>query len=295
MAEPRVHIISRSPSPELDSGEQMRLASDAIWQAGAYRCVRLMISSLSRLMRGHISSIPTSNNAAPQLVAHGPLVQTTFPSFPIPPTPLLGPIDLPPTPPPVLGGLGELGPAFPLPMGTIPTIPTLGADDAPLAPRAELALPVVWRLEQRWDVRASGLPIDLPEDEPIQALCGVPEVVLRFTPHPLFPPFVHTLTVEPNVEDKLVVTVGDLARAIRQALKLEAAIGLGRVSDEQRSALAEAQRYRRVERPPVDRRVDMWGPGEMYLRHLVSLSSASAGQGRRREFAVQFQLIASRY
>lgn len=217
-------------------------------------------------------------------------MQTTFPSFSIPPTPLLGPIDLPPTPPLVLGGLG---PAPPLRMGTISTVPTLGAEDVPVAPRGELALPVVWRLEQRWDVRTSGLPIDLPADEPVQALCGVPEVVLRFTPHPLFAPFAHTVAVEPNFEGKLVVTVGDLARAIWQALK--AGVQPGRISDEQRSVLAEAQRYRRVERPPVDRRVDMWGPGGMYLRHLVSLSSAFAGQGRRREFAVQFQLIVSGY
>ncbi len=230
------------------------------------------------------TSISTLNNAAPHFFMHGPPAQTIFPSFFIPPTPLLGTIELPPTPPLVLSGLG---PAFPLPSGTTSTAPTLGLENVPLLPRGELPLTVVWRLEQQWNVRDSGLPIGLPSDEPVRALCGIPEVVLHFTPHALFPPFSHTLAVAPDADGKRVVTVGDLTRAVQAALRVPLE---GRVFDEQRRVLTEAQRCRRLERPPVDCRVDMWGPGRMFLRHLVSLSSAG-GQGLRRNFAVQFQLI----
>ncbi|KAI1787998.1 hypothetical protein LXA43DRAFT_1097789 [Ganoderma leucocontextum] len=267
-SEYEVHFLSPRPSLQPDLGQEMPLAADGMWQAGAY-------------------GMPTPNNGAPHFVLYDLPMQTAFPSFSIPPTPLLAPAELPPTPPPVFGGLR---PALPLPSGTISTAPTLGAEDFPLPPRGDLSLPIVWRLEQRWNVRASGLPIDLPEDEPVQALCGVSEVVLRFTPHALFAPFSHTIAVAPNYEGKLVVTVGDLARSIQAALRARVE---GRFSDEQRNALAEAQRHRRLERPPVDCRVDMWGPGGMYLRHLVSLNSA--GEGQRRVFAVQFQLIVSSF
>ena len=214
-----------------------------------------------------------------------PAVQTILPSFPIPPTPLLATVELPPSSTPPLSGLAL---ALPLPARTISNAPTLGADDLPLLPRGDLSLglPIVWRLEQQWNVRDSGLPLGLPADEPIQALSGVPEVVLHFVPHTLFAQFDHTIVVEPNAEGKLVVTVGDLARAVQTALRVPLE---GRVSDEQRAVLSEAQRFRRRGRAPVDYRVDMWGPGRMFLRHLVSLSAAEGGLSR--EFVVCFQLI----
>ncbi|KAM5543585.1 hypothetical protein V8D89_002836 [Ganoderma adspersum] len=259
----RVHVLSPRPSPEPDLEEQMPLPANGAWQAGIY-------------------GASTIHYVAPQFIMHGPPVQTTLPSFPIPPTPLLATVELPSSPSPSPSpALGSLGPALPLPA-------SLGADE--LLPRGDLflGLPIVWRLEQQWDVRDSGLPLGLPADEPVQALCGIPEVVLRFAPHPLFAQFGHTLAVEPDAEGKLVVTVGDLARAVQAVLRAPLE-GTGRVSDEQRSVLREAQWYRRRGRAPVDCRVDMWGPGRMFLRHLVSLSSAEGGLSR--EFVVCFQLI----
>ena len=212
-------------------------------------------------------------------------MQAILPSFPTPPTPLLATVELPPSSSPPRSGLGS---ALPLPAGTISNAPTLRADELALLPRGDLplGLPIVWRLEQQWDVRESGLPLGLPTDEPIPALSGVPEVVLHFVPHTLFAQFDHTVVVEPSAKGKLVVPVGDLARAVQTALRVPLE---GRISDEQRSVLSEAQRCRRRGRAPVDYLVDMWGPGRMFLRHLVSLSSAEGGLSR--EFVVCFQLI----